>query len=280
MASAGFSLSPEGRILRAQVQESKCGQAACDNPSMVQQFDEGWRGADGKFYGSADEARASLSKPTTSRTTKPAGDSTKTSTPRGELEIDIAEGQAPVASVVGSITADDGAVVVGSITADTAVTIVGQLVSRSQARPSHAKLPATFDVVISYAGADVGIAETLAYLPEAAGVVVFFDRFYRAALWGRDLAEVLDDIYRKRSRYCVMLVSAAYADRVWTTHEKRSALARDIESRDVEYILPIRIDHTLLPGLRPTVSFLSMADMTIESIADLLLIKLRKGAGV
>lgn len=239
---------------------------------MVQQLDEGWRGADGIFYGSADEARASLSKPTTSRKAKPARDSIKTSSPRRDLETSIAVGpRAHVLTRIGSITADDGLIIVG----DCAIDIVGD----RRERPSHARLPATFDVVISYAGADVGIAETLAHLLEAAGVVVFFDRFYRAALWGRDLAEVLDDIYSKRSRYCVMLVSAAYADRVWTTHEKRSALARDIESRDVEYILPIRIDDTLLQGLRPTVSFLSMADMTIESIADLLLEKLRNDAG-
>lgn len=239
---------------------------------MVQQFDEGWRGANGVFYGSADEARASLSNRTASRKAKPARDAAKTSTPRRELEINIAEVRAPVVTVIGSITADGVVTIVG----DRSIDIVG--VRRE--RTSHAKLPATFDVVISYAGADVGIAETLACLLEAAGITVFFDRFYRAALWGRDLAEVLDDIYRKRSRYCVMFVSAAYADRVWTTHEKRSALARDIESRDVEYILPVRIDDTLLPGLRPTVSFLSMADMTVQSIAELLLQKLRNDAGV
>jgi hypothetical protein len=41
----------------------------------------------------------------------------------------------------------------------------------------------------------------------AMGVRVFYDRYETAELWGKHLFVHLDDIYRRRSRYCVMFVS-------------------------------------------------------------------------
>ena len=57
-----------------------------------------------------------------------------------------------------------------------------------------------------------------------------------------------DDVYREKARYCLMLVSAAYAAKVWTTHERKSAQARAF-SQSAEYILPVRFDETEIPGL-------------------------------
>ena len=233
---------------------------------MVSQFEEGWLGADGGFYGSADEARNSfVERKNALAEMRPQAKKRKAG-PTSEIP---ASPTSKIVSISESRSRD--IVIVG----DSNVNIIGRI----RGKRSRAVLPAKFDVVISYAGADVALAEKLASVLEAAGVIVFFDRFYRAALWGRDLAELLDDIYRNRSRFCVMFVSAEYAERVWTTHEKRSALARDVESREVEYILPIKLDKTHLPGLRPTVSYLSLSDLTIEEIGEAILEKLANVGG-
>jgi hypothetical protein len=133
-----------------------------------------------------------------------------------------------------------------------------------------------FDVAISFAGAERKYAEELAKIVREAGFSVFYDDFYPEQLWGKDLVVTLDEIYRKRSRYCVMMISKDYSDRVWTVHERRSAQARALKEKGKEYILPIKIDDTELDGMLPTIAHVSIT-MGVDKIADLLLKKLLNG---
>src|SRR6266571_4519647 len=131
-----------------------------------------------------------------------------------------------------------------------------------------------FDAAISFAGTERPQAEVLARIARAAGFRVFYDRLYAADLWGKDLVEYFDRIYRERARYCVILVSEEYASRMWTIHERRSALARMVTERGRGYILPVEIERVDLAGLQPTIGRLSIKDYTIEEIGRLLVQKL------
>ena len=131
-----------------------------------------------------------------------------------------------------------------------------------------------FDVAISFAGSDREYAEKLATIVRDAGFQVFYDNFYPEQLWGKDLPVLFDDIYRKRSRFCVIFVSNEYSKRMWTNHERKSAQARALEEKGKEYILPIRIDESELPGLAPTIGYLSINELSIEKISNLLISKL------
>lgn len=132
-----------------------------------------------------------------------------------------------------------------------------------------------FDVAVSFAGTERIHAEKLASLVRETGFNVFYDDFYPEQLWGKDLVVFFDEIYRKRSRYCVMFVSQEYADRMWTTHERVSAQARAIQEKGNEYILPIRVDDAELPGLPPTIGYLKLEDYGIDKIANILIAKLK-----
>jgi len=57
--------------------------------------------------------------------------------------------------------------------------------------------------------------------------------------------------------------------------ERQSAQARALREGK-EYILPIRIDDTKIPGLPETVGYISLSNTTIEKIVDLILKKLGK----
>lgn len=131
-----------------------------------------------------------------------------------------------------------------------------------------------YDVAISFATTERTQAEHLAIQLRNRDVRVFYDRFFGAQLWGKNLPEYFDDIYRKRARYCVMFVSSEYRDRIWTTLERRSAIGRAIEQRD-EYILPIVVEKVDLPGLPPTVAYVSADEYTTEQIAEMVVEKLR-----
>ena len=130
-----------------------------------------------------------------------------------------------------------------------------------------------YDVALSFAGEDRHHAKRLAELLDACGYSVFYDDFERAQLWGKDLYVDLSSVYRNLARYCVVFMSKHYAQKPWTNHERRSAQARAFEE-DREYILPVRIDDTEIPGILPTDGYLDLRSMTIEEIYQALVKKL------
>jgi len=132
-----------------------------------------------------------------------------------------------------------------------------------------------FDVAVSFAGTERTHAERLASLVKDAGFRVFYDNFYPEQLWGKDLVVFFDEIYRKRSKFCVIFVSQEYLSRMFTNHERKSAQARAIQEKGNEYILPIKVDDTDLPGLQPTIGYLWLKEYGIGRIADILVKKLK-----
>lgn len=130
-----------------------------------------------------------------------------------------------------------------------------------------------YDVALSFAGEQRQYADELATILRAKNIRVFYDTFEQAELWGKNLFERLFAIYSEESRYCIMFVSAAYASKMWTVHERRSAQERVLKERDAEYLLPVRVDETRLPGLPDSVAYLSIK-VGIGEIARLFVRKL------
>jgi len=131
-----------------------------------------------------------------------------------------------------------------------------------------------YDIALSFAGEDREIAEQIANLLQNRGIKVFYDKFEQATLWGKNLYDYLEDIYTNRARYCVILISSSYAQEAWTRHERRSAQARAFQEYG-EYILPVRLDDTSIPGLPETVAYVDYRNLSIEKIVDLIIEKLR-----
>ena len=132
-----------------------------------------------------------------------------------------------------------------------------------------------YDVALSFAGEDRLHAEHIAALLSNNSVRVFYDRYEQADLWGKDLYAHLHEVYSKRATFCVIFCSRAYAERLWTNHERRAAQERAFKSVAVEYILPIRIDDTEIPGLPSTVGYIHISEGP-ERISELILEKLTK----
>jgi hypothetical protein len=107
------------------------------------------------------------------------------------------------------------------------------------------------------------------------GVRVFYDQFEQTSLWGQDLVEALDRVYRLDSTFVVMFISLAYRDKEWTRHERRSALSAALASPD-EYVLPARFDSAELPGLRPSIGYVSLQDVAPTALGEVIVAKLRK----
>lgn len=130
-----------------------------------------------------------------------------------------------------------------------------------------------FDVALSFAGEDREHAEGLAEDLVAEGVRVFYDRYEQPQLWGKDLYQHLQIVYRDKAKYCVIFASKAYAKKLWTKHELKQAQERAFkESR--EYILPLRLDDTKIPGVPETVGYIDLRTSSCHEVAQILIEKL------
>jgi hypothetical protein len=147
---------------------------------------------------------------------------------------------------------------------------LAESMSRQRSKQSY-----EYDVALSFAGEDRPRAEELAKLLIKDDVKVFYDEFLKATLWGKDLYQHLARIYKERAQYCVVFVSKAYVSKNWTKHELQHAQARSF-GNDREYILPLRIDDTVLPGLAPTIGYLDIRKTKIVQVSAALLEKLGK----
>jgi hypothetical protein len=73
----------------------------------------------------------------------------------------------------------------------------------------------------------------------------------------------------------VIFISSHYARKLWTKHELEAAQARAFRDRR-EYILPLRLDDTVLPGIEETICYVDLRTTPLEEVERLLMEKLRQ----
>jgi hypothetical protein len=124
-----------------------------------------------------------------------------------------------------------------------------------------------YDVALSFAGEDRKFAEELFTALHQRGISVFYDNNEKADLWGKNLYDYLSDLYLNRAKYCVMLISRHYVQKMWTNHERQAAQARAVKEKE-EYILPIKLDNSDISGLTHSIAFITWPPETAKTIAD------------
>ncbi|WP_157985395.1 toll/interleukin-1 receptor domain-containing protein [Lentzea terrae] len=129
-----------------------------------------------------------------------------------------------------------------------------------------------FDVAPSFAEEDrdrvLPIVERLKDL----GVNVFYDEDRQVEMWGVDLVEYFSETFSSRARFVLLFSSQHYVS-AWARVQRRAAQARALEEH-TEYLLPIRIDDTPVPGLLPTIAYLDVRKHSDEVIAQAVVQKL------
>jgi hypothetical protein len=144
----------------------------------------------------------------------------------------------------------------------------------SRSRPSAVH----YDVALSFAGEDRKYVHRVAEALADKGVKVFYDNFEEADLWGRNLYSHLAKVYGSQARYTIIFVSKAYGKKLWTKHEREAAQAKAF-TQNSEYILPVRIDNTKLPGMLKTTSYVLASKNSPSQLASLIVDKLTKSRG-
>ncbi|MCT7406600.1 toll/interleukin-1 receptor domain-containing protein [Aliarcobacter cryaerophilus] len=130
-----------------------------------------------------------------------------------------------------------------------------------------------YDIALSFAGENRDYVEEVAQTLKVYGVRVFYDKFEEHTLWGKNLIDYLQDIYKNKAKYTVMFISEYYAKKAWTTHERKSMQERAYRESE-EYILPARFDNTEIPGLYSTVSYIDLNFKTPYEFTKVILQKI------
>lgn len=132
-----------------------------------------------------------------------------------------------------------------------------------------------FDVVVSFAGRDRLVAERVVDILKSSGLRVFYDRDYQHRLLGEELSEILHRTYFSMSRYAVVILSKAFIDSRWAGNWEWKAVLARMQQEKRGYVLPYFVEDVVVPGLNPTLGFISSTDYSPEQFARLVVRKLR-----
>ena len=143
-------------------------------------------------------------------------------------------------------------------------------------RPTRPKPKVRFEyeVCTSFAGEDRAFVEKVVSSLKHRRIKCFYDFDEQAHLLGKDLYVYLDKVYREDARYCLMFISKHYPIKQWTNHERKSIQARMFAGGE-EYLIPIRLDDTEVPGVLPTIGYIDGRRDSPSEIAALIQKKIR-----
>lgn len=136
----------------------------------------------------------------------------------------------------------------------------------------------SYDVAVSFAGAQREYVERVVRACEARGLRVFYDLNKTVDFWGRNLIYEMRAIYGgNQARYVVVFLSAEYLASAYPMDEFDFSTSRALARRDAGYILPILIGEVEIPErfLNPAVGYLRADAYTVDGLADVIAYRVR-----
>lgn len=125
-----------------------------------------------------------------------------------------------------------------------------------------------YDVAFSFAGEKRDYVQKVALYVENKGIHVFYDDFQEIDIWGKNLIDYLEDIFKNKAKYCVMFISREYAEKAWPNFERQIIQARSMVESG--YMLPVRFDDTDIKGLVPTIKYINISSVSPEELGKML----------
>ena len=132
-----------------------------------------------------------------------------------------------------------------------------------------------FDIAISYAGEEEGLAEDLYGILRENDIKIFFARPYKIYLYGKHLIPEIKNAFGPYTKFVVPIISKHYVEKYWPKLEFQIAKEEE-KHRRFEFVLPILLDDIRLEGLDSDLVYIDLRKEGILSTADTILKKLRE----
>lgn len=124
-----------------------------------------------------------------------------------------------------------------------------------------------YDVAFSYTSEDRAIAHEIAESLRKENLQVFFDEHSSAELWGANLYDYFEDVY-KHSRLCIVLYSQKYSESQWCTYEFKHLVAHS-RSRPSFSVLPVQIAGAPFSGDFAHIGFVQWEQLNSEKLTQI-----------
>lgn len=133
-----------------------------------------------------------------------------------------------------------------------------------------------YDVAFSYASEQRKDVRKVVDCLKDKNINCFYDKDNTVELWGKHLFSTFNQIFFKKSKYCVIFLSKEYKEKMWCNHEFTSVLNRTLSenTKNKSYLLPILCDHTTFDDIMPDVAYIKMIDYSPEQLADMIYSKI------
>lgn len=128
-----------------------------------------------------------------------------------------------------------------------------------------------FKVGFSFAGEDRGFVEKVVQYLKNRGIDVFYDADYDIDMWGRNITNYLDDVYRDKCCFVVVFISKFYINKSWTNFE--FDIIKDRWLMDRNFILPVKLDETNWKGLSNSIGYVNASSMSADELGSKILKK-------
>ena len=125
-----------------------------------------------------------------------------------------------------------------------------------------------YDIGLSFAGEQREYVDRVAEELDYRGIRVYYDAYDLANLWGRNLGEYFEEVFHDKCRYCIVFASKEYATKMWPTLELENILKKVTEGYK-DFILPVRFDDTIIPGIPYTLFYLDAHSYTPVQVSQL-----------
>lgn len=136
-----------------------------------------------------------------------------------------------------------------------------------------------YEVALSFASEQRDYVYEVAEQLSLLGVRVFYDDYEKVDLWGKNLLKYFEEVFYKKSHYCVMFISKEYKEKYWTKYESETIEERNFyqnsEENFQQYILPVRFDSTKIPGIRDTWGYISAQEIVPAELGKMIYEKVR-----
>jgi len=134
-----------------------------------------------------------------------------------------------------------------------------------------------YDVIFSLAGEQATyVGEVAKYLIDHE-IKVWFYKFHKVELWGKNQIDYYSQIFMKSAKYCVVFISKEYVEKIWPNLERQFIQSRWL--KDPEYLLPARFDESLIIGIPDTISYISLKNLAPEEFGKLIAQKVIHSVG-